>query len=174
MKAAFVLLVLALVPAALCLSGECNSYDREKLNEGYKPCVYKDSMGIPTIGVGFNLEKFGAKGEIESVGANYGKVMNGSECLTDSQIKTLFDKDMDTAVSCVRDWVSNWSSIGINRQSCLADMAFNMGCATIKDFRTMKADIESGEYSAAAKDMQNSLWCRQVGGRCDRDVSCME
>lgn len=39
------------------LNGECNSYDREKLNEGYKLCVYKDSLGIPKIGVGFNLKK---------------------------------------------------------------------------------------------------------------------
>lgn len=162
-----------LLPAVLCLDGPCNSYEREKLNEGYKTCVYKDSLGIPTIGVGFNLRKFGAKSEIESVGADYDKVLNGSECLTDSQIERLFEKDMDSAVSCAEDFVSNWSSIGTSRQSALADMSFNMGCATIHQFRTMKADIEAGDYSAAAKDMQSSLWCRQVGSRCDRDVECM-
>jgi GH24 family phage-related lysozyme (muramidase) len=163
-----------LVPIVSCLDGPCNSYDREKLNEGYKPCVYKDSKGIPTVGVGFNLEKFGARGEIESVGANYGKVMNGSECLTDSQIKELFDKDMNTAVSCVSSWLSNWSAIGSSRQSAVADMSFNLGCGQIKEFTSMKAAIEKEDYGAAATDMRNSLWCRQVGGRCDRDVDCMK
>ena len=30
---------------AQIFSGVCNSYDREKLNEGYKTCVYKDTKG---------------------------------------------------------------------------------------------------------------------------------
>ncbi len=162
-----------LVPAVLCLDGPCNSYEREKLNEGYRTCVYKDSKGIPTIGVGFNLEKSGARQEIVSVGADYGKVINGSECLTDSQIRELFEKDMSSAVSCVEGWISNWSSIGTSRQSALADMSFNLGCAGIKEFVTMRSDIEAGEYSAAAADMQKSLWCGQVGERCSRDVECM-
>lgn len=161
------------VPTVLCLDGTCNSYEREKLNEGYRPCVYKDSMGIPTIGVGFNLEKFGARQEIESVGADYGKVINGSQCLTDSQIRQLFDRDMSSAVSCVSGWISNWSSIGESRQSALADMSFNLGCSGIRAFVSMKSSIESGNYDAAADDMRNSLWCRQVGERCTRDIDCM-
>ena len=68
---------LAVVDAQVELSGPCNSYDREKLNEGYYKCVYKDPVGIPTIGVGFNLEKANAREEIESVGADYNAVLNG-------------------------------------------------------------------------------------------------
>ena len=49
-------------------SGECNSYEREKLNEGYYKCVYKDPVGIPTIGVGFNLKKFGARKRLKVLG----------------------------------------------------------------------------------------------------------
>lgn len=168
------LLLAVLIPVVVCLDGPCNSYDREKLNEGYYKCVYKDPVGIPTVGVGFNLNKFGAREEIEAVGANYGKVLNGTECLSDSQIRELFDKDMNSAVSCVESWISNWSSIGTSRQSALADMSFNLGCAGIRAFVSMKSSIESGNYEAAAEDMQKSLWCRQVGGRCDRDVDCMK
>lgn len=168
------LLVLTSVVAG-ALSGTCNSYDREKLNEGYYKCVYKDPVGIPTIGVGFNLEKFGARAEIEGVGANYNAVLNGSQCLTDDQIRRLFDQDMDTAVSCVSSWLSNWSALGESPQSALADMTFNLGCAGIREFSSLHAALSSSppDYARAAEDMRNSLWCRQVGDRCSRDIACM-
>lgn len=122
--------------------GECNSYEREKLNEGYYKCVYKDPLGIPTIGVGLNLQKFGAKEEIESVGANYYAVLNGSQCLDDSQIERLFNRDMESAVDCASSWVSNWSSLGSGPQSAIADMAFNMGCGSLHEFVSLKSALE--------------------------------
>lgn len=154
--------------------GECNSYEREKLNEGYYKCVYKDPLGIPTIGVGFNLQKFGAREEIESVGANYNAVLNGTQCLDDSQIERLFNRDMDSAVDCASSWLSNWSSLGSGPQSAVADMAFNMGCGTLHQFVTMKSALEDKDYSKAVASMKSSLWCRQVGSRCERDVACMQ
>ena len=165
---------LAVVDAQVELSGPCNSYDREKLNEGYYKCVYKDPVGIPTIGVGFNLEKANAREEIESVGADYNAVLNGSQCLDDSQIERLFDMDMDTAVSCASSWLSNWSELGTSVQSAVADMAFNLGCGGLEAFTTFKSDLENRDFDAAAADMQNSLWCEQVGLRCTRDVDCVK
>uniref|UniRef100_A0A1X7TH29 Lysozyme n=1 Tax=Amphimedon queenslandica TaxID=400682 RepID=A0A1X7TH29_AMPQE len=160
---------------AVSFAGECNSYEREKLNEGYYRCVYKDPLGIPTIGVGFNLKKFGARGEIEGVGANYDAVLNGSQCLNDGQIERLFNQDMDTAVSCAEGWLSNWSRLGSGPQSAVSDMAFNMGCATLHEFVGMKTALSKSppDYAGARASMQGSLWCRQVGTRCSRDVSCM-
>lgn len=154
------------------MAGECDSYEREKLNEGYYKCVYKDPVGIPTIGVGCNLRKFGARAEIESVGANYDAVLNGSQCLTDSQIETIFNKDMETAKSCVRGW-SGYSEISESAQSALDDMSFNMGCATLSTFGRLKSAISEKNYAAAVEDMKESLWCRQVGSRCSRDCDCM-
>lgn len=51
-------------------------------SEGTRSCVYKDSLGIKTIGIGFNLEKSGAKATIQNLGLNYDSVCNGSTCLT--------------------------------------------------------------------------------------------
>ena len=167
------LLLAALSAAPEALGGECNSYEREKLNEGYYKCVYKDPVGIPTVGVGFNLDKFGAKAEIESVGANYGAVLNGTQCLDDQQIESLFNKDMGSAVGCASSWLSNWNQLGSAPQSAVADMAFNLGCAQLHGFASLKSALEDKDYSKAADDMRASLWCRQVGGRCDRDVDCM-
>lgn len=82
------------------LKGPCNSYEREKLNEGYLSCVYKDSKGIPTVRVGFNLRKSGAAYRITNVGADYNAILSGRECLRDNQIRELFETDMNTAVKC--------------------------------------------------------------------------
>ena len=155
------------------LAGECNSYEREKLNEGYYKCVYKDPVhgGLPTVGVGFNLDKSEARIAIEAVGANYDAVKNGSQCLNDSQIELLFTSDMDDAVSCVSGYVSN--NVGPGPRSALADMAFNMGCATLGNFTTLISYVNEEDYSKAVSDMKTTLWCLQVGQRCDRDAACM-
>lgn len=46
--------------------------------------MYKDSLGIPTIGIGFNLKRSDAPKLIAGVGANYNKILAGSECLNDN------------------------------------------------------------------------------------------
>jgi len=50
--------------------------------EGNESCVYDDSMGIPTIGIGFNLQRSDAPSLIAGVGADYNSVLSGSQCLT--------------------------------------------------------------------------------------------
>ena len=68
-------------------------------------CVPGSCEHILTIGVGFNLEKSGAKEQIEGVCADYHAVLNGSHCLNATQIETLFKEDMNTAVNCVSSWL---------------------------------------------------------------------
>ena len=155
-------------------SGPCNTYEREKLNEGYVPYVYRDSKGIPTIGVGFNLEKSGARQQIESVGADYDAVLTGRQDLADAQIKALFAMDMKTAVTCVQSW-PRWSSLGFGAQSALADMAFNLGCKRLGGFKRLRAALSQSppDLKKAASEMEDSRWCGQVGPHCKRDVACM-
>ena len=169
----YVTIPITALPFNIELDGPCNSYSREKKNEGYYECVYNDPLGIPTIGVGFNLKKSGAKGEIESVGANYYDILNRIKCLNNSQIETLFNKDMKTAVSCASSWLDNWSSLSVSPQSAVADMAFNMGCATLHKLIKMRSAIFKKDFQEAAVEMRKSLWCEQVGDRCSRDVDCM-
>jgi len=164
------------VPVSTSLPGPCNTYDAEKVNEGYHPCVYKDPVKhILTIGVGFNLEKPGAKEQIEGVGADYNAVLNGSQCLNATQIETLFEEDMNTAVSCASSWLVGWSSLGVASQSAIADMAFNLGCSGLEAFVCLGAALDRSppDFQWAAQEMRNSTWCGQVKSRCDRDVQCM-
>lgn len=156
------------------LSGTCNSYEAEKLNEGYKPRVYIDTEGHPTVGVGFNLDRSDARQRLSGVGADYDKIRAGTAILSDDQIQKLFRDDMDAAVSCVRSWLpTTWLLMNDDKRSAIADMAFNLGCAGLKAFKRMEVALKTRDYSWAAIEMRNSKWCRQVKSRCLRNISCM-
>ena len=62
--------------------------------EGKRSWVYKDSLGIPTIGIGFNLNRPDARSVCSTWGINYDTIYSGSECLSDTQISCLFDFDL--------------------------------------------------------------------------------
>ena len=175
-KCLLLYLFAACISVVLGVNGPCNTYERLVLNEGKKKCVYLDSLGIPTVGIGFNLERSDARSRLTAVGANYNAVLKGSVCLTDQQIKQLFNQDMSDAVSCASSWLPNWNMIDTSPQSALADMAFNLGCPRLRQFRRLRAALSRNppNYQDAAKEMRNSRWCRQVKSRCDRDVQCMQ
>lgn len=158
-----------------CLSGTCNSYEREKINEGYEPHVYIDTEEHPTVGIGFNLDRSDARRRLSAVGANYDKIRAGSATLTDYQIRTLFNDDMANAVSCASSWLYQvWGRMSTDQKSAVADMAFNLGCSGLQKFRNMKAALLRGDYGGAADEMRDSKWCRQVKSRCDRNIACMK
>ena len=161
-------------PPHYLVNGTCNSFERESLNEGNSPCPYNDNIGIPLVGVGFNLEKTDARKKISSIGADFELVRHGRTCLSDSQVRELFNTEMAAAVRCASSWLSSvWSKMSEGRQSAVADMAFSMGCTRLKTFKNMRAALERQDYGEAEYEMRASRWCRQVRSRCDRATACM-
>ena len=67
-------------------------------HEGKKHKVYKDTEGIPTIGVGFNLTRSDAKAKITALGHNYDKILAGEASLTDEQIDKLLTDDINASI----------------------------------------------------------------------------
>ncbi|KAL5515784.1 hypothetical protein EMCRGX_G001003 [Ephydatia muelleri] len=134
-----------------------------EIQEGREAMASKEYVDR-VVGIGFNLEKNGARQRISGVGANYDKVKAGSQCLSDIQIKRLFWQDMNSSVSCVSSWLPNWSSLRNGPKSAVVDMAFNLGCAGVKKFKKMKAALTQSlpNYAQAAAQMKSSLWCKQL------------
>jgi GH24 family phage-related lysozyme (muramidase) len=141
--------------------------------EGRRDSVYTDTTGHPTIGVGFNLDRSDARAKITELGLDYDQVRSGKQTLSDTQIDTLLDADVDQATSDAQALVSNFDSIPDDKQVVVTDMVFNMGATKFGKFSDTIDAIENEDWDAAADGMQDSKWFGQVGTRGTVDVEIM-
>ena len=58
-------------------------------------------------------------------------------------------------------------------QLVLCDMAFNLGLPKLKQFKLMLAAIESGDMEAAASELLDSNYARQVPNRAKRNADML-
>ena len=131
--------------------------------EGQRSTMYRDTKGIPTIGVGFNLTTASAPGQIAALGLDYPAVLNGSVALTPDQIDQLLQTTLQTAVAAAQALVSDFDSIPGPQQIVLTDLAFNMGQATLGTFVHTLGFVEQQNWPMAAYNLRQSLWFTQVG-----------
>lgn len=139
--------------------------DRVIEHEGKKEMVYKDSRGIPTIGVGFNLNRGDSSELLKQVGANPKKIRSGVEKLNDKQIKKLLKHNLKEAKQNTRDLVKNFNSLPENVQGVLVEMTFNLGKEGLSGFKNFLKHINNKDWVKASKEMLNSTWAKQVGNR---------
>ena len=113
-------------------------------HEGIKLKMYYDSEGVPTIGVGRNLEDVG---------------------LTHDEAMYLLNNDLKRVMNeCLHEfpWFADLSE---QRQCVVASMVFNLGLAGFKKFKKMIAAIEKEDWTEAACQMIDSHWAAQVKSR---------
>ena len=140
-------------------------YDIIKDHEGYRPQVYKDSVGKPTIGIGFNLTRSDARALIKQVGADYDQVLTGKQLLNDKQINTLFELSLRTAYKDAEKFIPDLFNQPRNVKLALIDLAFNLGYDRLSKFKNTKAHLIAGDYNKAANELMNSKWAGQVKRR---------
>ncbi|AWV97515.1 glycoside hydrolase family protein [Arcticibacterium luteifluviistationis] len=134
-------------------------------NEGLRQRAYNDSLGIPTIGVGFNLNRHDANWRLSELGLNYEHVYYGRQELTIDQINHLLDSDLDNSISSVQKLFPNFNQFSSKRQIVLVDLVFNLGINRLSTFVKMIAAINEGNWQTAAKELENSNYYTQVGRR---------
>ena len=122
-------------------------------HEGLKLKVYRDSLGIPTIGVGRNLQDVGISEDEAMV-------------LLDNDLINVFE-DLDRALP----W---WRKMSTYRQMALADMSFNMGIKRLLGFKKALAAMQEGRWEDAAREMLDSKWATQVKGRANTLAEMMK
>jgi len=141
--------------------------------EGLRLQVYKDTLGIDTIGIGRNLEDRGITKEeladldiptIEHV-YKYGITEADAVYLATNDVQ-IVEEELVRAHPCV-------DRLDSVRQLILIDMAFNMGVPRLCKFKKMWAAVECGDYPTAAKEMLDSRWAKQVKGRATKLANAM-
>lgn len=66
---------------------------------------------------------------------------------------------MPTYQDCVENWLgSTYAKLNLDQQSALIDMAYTMGCAGLRQFVSLKANLDAGYYMSAAKSMAVRKW----------------
>lgn len=139
-------------------------------HEGVRYTVYADTVGKPTIGVGFNLQRAGARVRVGAVGADYEQILNGSAALTETQVNSLFSVDLDDAIDSARGIVRNFGQQPEPVQHVIVDMVFNLGPAGFQKFEKTILALEAKDYAAAAAQMADSLWAGQVPNRAQEHI----
>jgi lysozyme len=139
-------------------------------HEGFSNVVYRDSEGIETIGVGFNLRKEGAQERIEELGLDFEAVLSGDQLLDDAQVQVLFEDDLLTAEEDAKTLFPGFESFSETRQMAFIDMAFNLGRERLGGFENMIEAANAGNWVQAAAEARNSKWFNQVGRRGRRIV----
>ena len=172
--------VLAQFSVGLC----CDPGPLVEKHEGRKPCVYLDTKGIKTIGVGYNMQNKGAADVFKSIGADYQKFASGPTtpsnvkcnctkvpCLSDEQIDKLFSLSLRMAVSDAEAVIPSFPSLCCSVQNVLVDMAFTLGRARLAAFDVFTKIVQMQNWKAAGDDLTLSKWCVQdAKSRCLEDA----
>jgi lysozyme len=115
-------------------------------DEGRRPRAYQDTRGVWTVGYGHNLS---------------------TGLLTEAAMLQILRDDLQAVQAPCRA-LPVWAHLSPPRQGVLLNMAFNLGMAGLRRFERMLAALDVRDYPAAAREMLDSDWARQVGTRADR------
>lgn len=134
-------------------------------HEGRRALVYRDQLGHPTVGVGFNCDRNGAAHALANVGADYEAVVHRGVPLTDDQIDALFTADFAAAMQTAATICGAFNGLDEGPQAVLVDMAFQLGSGGLAQFRHFLAALEARDYPSAAYELCNSHLAAQTPAR---------
>jgi lysozyme len=112
--------------------------------EGRRSRPYKDSRGYLTVGIGRNID---------------------AVPFSDDEIDLMFANDVARAEAGLIAHLQWYAALDPVRKRVLIDLAFNLGTAGLLAFHQTLSAIAAGDYTAAAADLQDSIWSKEVGER---------
>lgn len=123
--------------------------------EGRDPCVYRDSMGLLTIGIGCLVDK-------SQLGAG----------LCEAAIDAQFEHDSASARAIAARF-PHYAELDPVRQAVLISMAFQLGTKPLH-WPNFMAALEARDYAKAAQEGRDSDWWRvQTHNRAEREMKML-
>ena len=122
-----------------------------RADEGEESCVYQDSLGYATIGVGRLIDK-------RKPGAG----------LRPDEIAYLLQNDIDDRIEALSRRLPWFQNLDDARRGVLLNMAFQLGTDGLLGFKNTLQLIQAGKYAEAADAMMQSRWAQQTPNRAKR------
>lgn len=139
---------------------------------GFRPVVYLDTKGNPTIGIGFNLADPRAIATCKAHGLDYYQLKLGAR-MPEAAAVAIRDDKIAAARFSAQCTFPQFDALPDNVQAVVIDMIFNMGFTVFREFQATIAAINAGDFKAAAAHMQDSAWYAEVKSRAVEDCALM-
>ena len=133
-----------------------------EIDEGVKYEIYNDHLGYATFGVGHLVRESDPEHGQET----------GSP-ISESRVIEAFEQDCENVLRDCDILYEDFDSLPEEAQQVIANMMFNMGRTRLSKFKGMKRGVDAQDWNAAADEMVDSKWYRQVTKRADRLVERM-
>ena len=134
---------------------------REQLevDEGCVYEIYNDHLGYATFGIGHLVTESDPE-QGQSLGTP----------VSSDRVAEAFESDIQSVLRDCNILYSDFHNLPEEAQQVIANMMFNMGRPRLSKFKGMKRGVDSRDWNAAADEMVDSRWYRQVTKRADRLV----
>jgi lysozyme len=143
-------------------------------HEGRKSSVYKDSEGLLTIGIGFNLEAPAALAICQQFGLDHAALMNGTAILTGDQIDEIFQYQLNKVLQQAQVTLPTFNTMPDEVQAVVCDQIFQLGWAGFQKFQNEIACLKSGSWKDAAANLLDSTYAKQTPNRAQENAAILE
>ena len=134
---------------------------REQLevDEGCVYEIYNDHLGYATFGIGHLVTESDPE-QGQSLGTP----------VSSDRVAEAFESDIQSVLRDCNILYSDFDDLPEEAQQVIANMMFNLGRPRLSKFAGMKRGVDARDWNAAADEMVDSNWYRQVTNRADRLV----
>ena len=120
-----------------------------KRHEGYRQYTYQCTAGANTIAYGRNLDAVGISEQEADI------LLNNDIVRAEKDLQVVFDPV----------FLYESGDLSYDRYSVLVNMVFNLGLTRFKGFKKMIKAVKDLDFDAAAREMLDSRWAKQVKQR---------
>ena len=118
-----------------------------KLSEGFRDRVYKDSLGIDTIGYGFAIK----------------------DLILDEDIsEMILRRKLDNLIDRANKRFKFLKKLPQKAQDVIYEMCYQLGVTGVSKFKKTLLYLENKEFRMVSKEMLDSKWARQTPNRANK------
>ncbi|WP_096016814.1 glycoside hydrolase family protein [Campylobacter lanienae] len=151
---------------SLSKDGKIELINELKREEGFRASIYQCSLGVDTIGYGFNAKYL----TDDELSLNGGFIEPMSEEVATKILETKVSK-LIKSVDEVYSWIDNLPEVV---KIGLYDMIYQLGIKGFGSFVNTQKYLKALDYPKAIENIKNSKWAKQTPRRANNLIKRLE